>query len=78
MCLGPLAHYEALNCTPVYKDGECCAWQYNCDHLYARIKKRKQKCYVNGHEYKLGQRLRQEDETLCDRDCICRRTEDGL
>lgn len=63
-------HYKALKCTPVYKYG--CEWRYDCDHLYERIRNKNRKCYINGHEYNIGERLRKEDRNLCDKDCICR------
>ncbi|XP_072763965.1 uncharacterized protein [Anoplolepis gracilipes] len=75
-CPGPLAYYEALGCTPVYKkEDNCCATKYNCDHLKERSKT---KCYVNGKEYEIGQPLKEEDANPCDVSCTCRSGYDGI
>lgn len=29
------------------------------------------KCYVNGHEYEIGEKMKEEDETYCQKNCIC-------
>ncbi|XP_076752032.1 kielin/chordin-like protein [Xylocopa sonorina] len=68
-CPGPLKFYEGLGCTPTYKNpGDCCAEGYDCSHLK---KLSKDKCYANGHEYNVGEALRDEDANACDKACIC-------
>ncbi|XP_067203461.1 kielin/chordin-like protein isoform X2 [Linepithema humile] len=68
-CLGPLEYYKLLDCKPVYeKEGDCCAIKYNCDHLKERLK---DKCYVNGKEYQIGEHLKDEDRNPCDIGCTC-------
>lgn len=68
-CPGPLAYYKDLGCTPVYEnEGDCCAIRYNCDHIKERSTS---KCYVNGHEYEIGDKLREEDANPCDIGCTC-------
>ncbi|KAL0132314.1 hypothetical protein PUN28_000240 [Cardiocondyla obscurior] len=75
-CPGPLAHYKALGCNPVYeKEDDCCATKYNCDHLKARSRT---KCYVNGKEYEVGEKLRDEDANPCDVGCTCATGHDGI
>ncbi|XP_020289052.1 uncharacterized protein LOC109857291 isoform X2 [Pseudomyrmex gracilis] len=70
-CPGPLAYYKALGCKPVYeKENDCCATRYNCDHLYERSK---DKCYVNGKTYEIGEKLKDEDANPCDMGCFCNR-----
>ncbi|XP_071566357.1 uncharacterized protein [Temnothorax nylanderi] len=74
-CPGPLAYYEALGCTPVFeKEGDCCATKYNCDHLKERSTI---KCYVNGKEYEIGEKLKDEDANPCDVSCTCLLGRDG-
>ncbi|XP_043262553.1 uncharacterized protein LOC122403233 [Colletes gigas] len=73
-CLGPLSYYKALGCKPVYKNpNDCCAEKYDCSFLKELSK---DKCYVNGHEYNLGEKLRQEDGNPCDVECLCTKYED--
>lgn len=68
-CPGILKHYEALGCTPVYKNpNDCCAESYNCTHLDNLAR---DKCYVNGHEYSDGEMLRPEHANPCDIGCKC-------
>lgn len=68
-CAGVLKYYEALGCTPVYKNpNDCCAESYNCTHLDNLSR---DKCYVNGHEYSDGETLRPEDANPCDIGCKC-------
>lgn len=68
-CLGPLEYYKLLDCKPVYeKEGDCCAIRYNCDHLKEKFKN---KCYVNGKEYQIGESLKDEDKNPCDIECKC-------
>ncbi|KAF7996293.1 hypothetical protein HCN44_001925 [Aphidius gifuensis] len=67
-CLGPLMHYKALGCKPIYlKTDDCCPYKYDCDHLKNRSD---DKCYVNGHEYNIGEALKDEDRSPCDH-CTC-------
>ncbi|XP_033176235.1 uncharacterized protein LOC100740289 isoform X3 [Bombus impatiens] len=68
-CPGPLRYYKALGCTPIYVNpNDNCAEAYDCSHLdnWSR-----DKCYVNGHEYSVGETLRPEDSNPCDRNCTC-------
>lgn len=51
-------------------EGDCCAKKYNCDHLKERSK---DKCYVNGKEYQIGEDLEPEDTNPCDINCSCKR-----
>ncbi|XP_074106913.1 kielin/chordin-like protein isoform X1 [Cotesia typhae] len=76
-CPGPTKYYKDLRCTPVYRSPEdCCPYKYNCDHLYNRSL---QKCYINGgHEYEIGEKLREEDRNPCDIGCICRNGRDNI
>ncbi|XP_011167649.1 uncharacterized protein LOC105201359 [Solenopsis invicta] len=75
-CPGPLPYYKDLNCIPVYeKEGDCCATKYNCDHLKKRSHN---KCYVNGKEYEIGEKLKDEDANPCDVGCICIGSTDGI
>lgn len=63
-------HYKDIGCTPVYADPQpCCPYKWNCDHLNERST---DKCYVNGHEYNIGDDLRDEDANPCDIGCSCR------
>lgn len=69
-CPGPLRYYQDLGCTPVYQNpGDCCAVEYDCSHLKNLSK---DKCYANGHEYNIGDELRDEDKNPCDIGCTCR------
>ncbi|XP_033188501.2 von Willebrand factor C and EGF domain-containing protein-like [Bombus vancouverensis nearcticus] len=69
-CPGPLRYYEAIGCTPVYANsGDCCAESYNCSHLDNLSR---DKCYANGNEYSLGEKLKPEDANPCDIGCTCR------
>ncbi|XP_034196203.2 uncharacterized protein LOC117611886 [Osmia lignaria lignaria] len=73
-CPGPLRYYKELGCTPVYKNpDDCCAEEYDCSHLKSLSK---DKCYANGHEYNIGDKLRDEDANPCDVECRCRSYED--
>lgn len=75
-CPGPLAYYEGLGCSPVYKkEGDCCATKYNCDHWKERSPT---KCYVNGKEYEIGDKLKDEDANPCDVGCTCYAGIDGM
>ncbi|KAI4487728.1 hypothetical protein M0802_011874 [Mischocyttarus mexicanus] len=75
-CSGPIKYYESLGCSPVYeKENDCCAIRYNCDQLKSRSSN---KCYVNGHEYAIGENLRDEDANPCDIGCFCRDGYDGV
>ncbi|XP_076279961.1 uncharacterized protein LOC143208903 [Lasioglossum baleicum] len=68
-CPGPLRYYKELECKPVYKNpDDCCAETFDCSHLE---KLSKNKCYVNGHEYSIGEKLRDEDANPCDVSCTC-------
>ncbi|XP_057320391.1 uncharacterized protein LOC130664472 isoform X1 [Microplitis mediator] len=68
-CPGPLNYYQDLKCIPVYKLPEdCCPYKYNCDHLDQRSTT---KCYINGHEYEIGEHLRDEDKNPCSKGCFC-------
>ncbi|XP_076245260.1 uncharacterized protein LOC143185854 [Calliopsis andreniformis] len=68
-CPGPLRHYKELGCTPIYENpGDCCAARFDCSHLKNLSK---DKCYVNGHEYEVGEKLRDEDRNPCDIECRC-------
>ncbi|XP_032674879.1 kielin/chordin-like protein [Odontomachus brunneus] len=74
-CPGPLMYYDALGCKPVYdKEGDCCATKYDCDHLKERAT---DKCHVNGKEYAIGEKLKDEDANPCDKGCVCRMGYDG-
>lgn len=69
-CPGPLIYYDSIGCKPVYdNEGDCCATKYDCDHLNQRAK---DKCYVNGKEYAIGEKLKDEDANPCDIGCVCR------
>ncbi|XP_044021319.1 uncharacterized protein LOC122861174 isoform X2 [Aphidius gifuensis] len=75
-CPGPLAYYKALDCKPIYQQtGDCCAYKYDCDHLKNQ---KNDKCYVNGHEYNIGDKLKDEDANPCDIGCSCRVGHDGI
>ncbi|KAL2745687.1 kielin/chordin-like protein [Vespula maculifrons] len=75
-CSGPLKYYESLGCKPVYANKfDCCAVRYNCDHLKLRSKN---KCYVNGKEYSIGEKLKEEDRNACDKGCFCAEGSDGF
>ncbi|XP_015603938.2 uncharacterized protein LOC107271896 [Cephus cinctus] len=68
-CPGPLIYYNDVGCTPVYKnEGDCCAYKYNCDHLYARSPN---KCYIKDRSYEIGEFASQEDIKFCDKACVC-------
>ena len=68
-CPGPLKYYQGLGCTPVLTNpGDCCAERFDCSHLKELSK---EKCYVNGHEYNIGDSLREEDANPCDLACMC-------
>nr|XP_033333990.1 BMP-binding endothelial regulator protein-like [Megalopta genalis] len=68
-CPGPLKFYRELDCTPVYKNpNDCCPEAFNCSYLDNLSR---DKCYVNGHEYNLGEQLRDEDKNPCDLGCTC-------
>lgn len=68
-CPGPLKYYEGLQCNPVYKNSkDCCPQRYDCEHLKM---KPKNKCFVNGHEYSIGDSLSDEDAHPCDKHCKC-------
>ncbi|CAG5099468.1 Protein of unknown function, partial [Cotesia congregata] len=68
-CPGPIKYYKDIKCKPVYNSPEdCCPYKYNCDHLQARSPK---KCYINNHEYEIGDRLRNEDADPCSKGCFC-------
>lgn len=78
-CPGPLPFYKDLNCTLIYNDGDCCAWRYDCDHMHEKIRERyseKSFCYANGHKYEIGEKMKEEDETHCRKNCMCSRTND--
>ncbi|XP_014221178.1 extracellular matrix protein FRAS1-like [Trichogramma pretiosum] len=70
-CKGPLKYYNDLRCEPVYKNAnDCCPISYDCSHLRSH---KSDKCYANGHEYSIGETLRDEDRSsACDIACICR------
>lgn len=62
-------YYKDLRCTPIYKKpDDCCAVKYNCEHLKDMSSK---KCYAKGHEYKIGERIKDEDTGPCNKGCIC-------
>ncbi|XP_020289050.1 uncharacterized protein LOC109857290 [Pseudomyrmex gracilis] len=68
-CRGPLEYYRVLGCEPVYDiENDCCPIKYNCDRVRAQAKN---KCYVNGKEYDVGEKLKPEDSNPCDFDCAC-------
>ncbi|XP_026670640.1 uncharacterized protein LOC113464541 [Ceratina calcarata] len=68
-CPGPLRYYKDLGCAPIYKNpDDCCATAYNCSFLNNLSK---DKCYLNGNEYSLGEKLRKEDANRCDLACTC-------
>ncbi|XP_012147112.2 kielin/chordin-like protein [Megachile rotundata] len=68
-CPGPLRYYKDLGCKPVYnKPDDCCPKSFNCDHLKSLSK---DKCYANGHEYNIGEELKDEDKNPCDFACKC-------
>ncbi|KAL0132312.1 hypothetical protein PUN28_000239 [Cardiocondyla obscurior] len=69
-CPGPVKYYEDIGCVPVYlSTGDRCAIRYDC----SRVNKRsKNKCYINGHVYKLNTYLRREDANLCEDNCVCK------
>ncbi|XP_011504780.1 PREDICTED: kielin/chordin-like protein [Ceratosolen solmsi marchali] len=69
-CKGPIQHYHELRCEPIYKKpSDCCAVSYNCSHLSERSP---YNCYVNGHVYNIGDKLKDEDRNNpCDIDCNC-------
>ncbi|XP_043506344.1 putative epidermal cell surface receptor isoform X1 [Frieseomelitta varia] len=74
-CPGPLRHYKGLGCTPIYANpNDCCAKAYECSHLDNLSPN---KCYVNGHEYNIGQMLKPEDSNRCDLNCTCTHYDDG-
>ncbi|XP_037038687.1 uncharacterized protein LOC119076123 [Bradysia coprophila] len=75
-CPGPLAYYKALGCKPVYEaTTDECPYRFDCDFLKARSR---DKCYVNGKAYSLGEHLRDEDANPCDIGCVCRMGYDGV
>ncbi|XP_003488915.1 uncharacterized protein LOC100740414 [Bombus impatiens] len=70
-CPGELIvrYYKGIGCTPIYANpNDCCAEAYNCSHLNNLSR---DKCYVNGNEYSVGETLRPEDSNPCDRNCTC-------
>ncbi|XP_033305715.1 uncharacterized protein LOC117208592 isoform X1 [Bombus bifarius] len=70
-CPGQLIvrHYKGIGCTPIYANpNDCCAEAYDCSHLDNLSR---DKCYVNGHEYSVGEMLNPEDSNPCDRNCMC-------
>lgn len=70
-CKGPTRFYDDLQCKPIYeKPGDCCAAAYDCSHLNDRST---DKCYANGHEYSIGEKMRDEDvANPCDKiGCFC-------
>ncbi|XP_033176236.1 uncharacterized protein LOC100740289 isoform X4 [Bombus impatiens] len=70
-CPGQLIvrHYKGIGCTPIYANpNDCCAEAYDCSHLDNLSR---DKCYVNGHEYSVGEMLNPEDTNPCDRNCMC-------
>ncbi|KAK0098262.1 hypothetical protein PV326_010027 [Microctonus aethiopoides] len=68
-CPGPTLYYKDLGCKPLYKNpDDCCPYKYNCDEVKLRSSN---KCYANGHEYNIGQKLRKEDSNPCDIECRC-------
>ncbi|KAK0181475.1 hypothetical protein PV327_003757 [Microctonus hyperodae] len=70
-CPGPTSYYKDLGCEPVYKNpNDCCPYKYNCDKVKSRSPN---KCYANGHEYNIGEMLREEDSNPCDVQCRCLR-----
>lgn len=71
-----MRYYKDLGCKPVYeKEGDCCAVRYDCDHFKARSK---DKCYVNGFEYSIGEQLKDEHRNPCDLGCICLKGRDDI
>jgi hypothetical protein len=53
------------------KEGDCCPIKYDCSHLERRSS---DKCYVNGHEYSVGDMIKEEDGARkCDFECRCDR-----
>ncbi|XP_001599137.1 kielin/chordin-like protein [Nasonia vitripennis] len=77
-CKGPTRFYEDLRCKPIYENpADCCAVAYDCSHLNGRSA---DKCYANGHEYSIGERLRDEDiVNPCDKiGCFCSQGPRGL
>lgn len=76
-CKGPIKFYEDLYCKPIYKNpGDCCAIKYDCSHLNNRTV---DKCYANGHEYEVGEKIREEDcFNPCDKQCICFKGDDNV
>ncbi|XP_076643955.1 uncharacterized protein LOC143354093 [Halictus rubicundus] len=74
-CPGPLRYYTELECKPIYKNPEdCCAEAFDCSHLE---KLSKNKCYINGREYSIGEKLKDEDANPCDIGCTCREGYEG-
>ncbi|XP_050584356.1 uncharacterized protein LOC126919334 isoform X4 [Bombus affinis] len=70
-CPGQLIvrYYKGIGCTPIYANpNDCCAEAYDCSHLDNLSR---DKCYVNGHEYSVGEMLRPEDSNPCDWNCTC-------
>ena len=68
-CHGPLRYYEDLNCTPIYAPNDkCCPEAFDCSHLNNLSQ---DKCYVNGHEYNVGESLKPEHSNPCDVECRC-------
>ncbi|XP_031841940.1 uncharacterized protein LOC116431103 [Nomia melanderi] len=68
-CPGPLAYYKGLDCKPVYNNtNDCCPESFDCSHLKNLSR---DKCYVNGNEYSIGESLKDEDANACDIGCIC-------
>jgi hypothetical protein len=71
-CEGPIQYYEDLQCHPIYeKPDDCCAVRYNCS-VFNEVTN--DKCYNNGNIYKIGEKLKDEDEDQrdpCDENCTC-------
>ena len=68
-CHGPLRYYEELNCTAIYAPNDkCCPGAFDCSHLDDLSRN---KCYVDGHEYNVGESLKPEHSNPCDVACRC-------
>ena len=64
-----------MRCTPVFKNkGDCCPERYNCDHLKNLPN---DKCVLYGHQYDIGQVIKDEDSRPCDVGCTCKLSKQG-
>lgn len=75
-CEGPIKIYEELGCSPVYRKSELtCPFRYNCNHIKRRSP---EKCYIDGKEYDVGEKLGSEYTDDPCTTCICEKGEGAL